>query len=269
MYLILFMFMFPIGFGALFTFIFNTYTNMPLGASIPISILIGIVLFALFVAILFFGYIPIAKRIKPTNKFNKVYIKQYAIFALFVTRIKLKVVGMENLKDFDLNNEKYILTPNHKSLMDVVAIYKMFPGIGFIAKKEVYDMPLIPAYFHAMGVVPIDRNNDRQAAKGILEGIKRVKNKEPMCIFTEGGIKTRETDRMVELKPGAFKLAIKAEANIIPISFKNNHLISKNSPKRKTKVTMYIHKPIRYEDYKDMSTQEIAEMVNKIVNSVL
>lgn len=269
MLLVILMYLFPIGFGALFTYIFEQNTNILLGFEIVISILIGIVLYAIFVAILFFGYIPIAKKISPVNKFNKALIKQYAGFALYVTKVKVKVEGLENIKDFDLKKEKFVVTPNHKSLLDVVAIYKVFPGIGFIAKKEVYDMPIIPAYFKAMGVVPIDRNNDRKAAVGILEGIKKVKRNEPMCIFTEGGIKTRETDKMVELKPGAFKLPLKAEASIIPVSFKNNHLISKNSPKRKTRVTMYIHKPIRYEEYKDMNTQEIAVMVHEIVNSVL
>ena len=52
---------------------YNIFSIGDNGSSLGVSIenvqgILMLVLFALFVAILFFGYIPIAKRIKPTNK---------------------------------------------------------------------------------------------------------------------------------------------------------------------------------------------------------
>lgn len=259
----------PLVSTALFSWIFYENTSLPVWSMPILGLLIGILLCALIIAILFFGYMPIAKRINPRNKFNCWFLKQLAKFVCYILRIKIKVVGKENLDGFDMNNEKYIFTSNHKSLLDPIVLYLLFPGIGFIAKKEVYDMPIIPVYFKALGVIPINRENDRETAKSMIVAIKKVKSGEPMCIYTEGGIKSRETDKMVGVKPGAYKLAYKSEASIIPVSVRNNHLIAKNAPLRKTKLEVIIHKPIKYDDYKEKNTIEIGDEIMEIVNSVL
>ena len=71
---------------------------------------------------------------------------------------------------------------------------------------------------------------------------------------------------MVDLKPGAYKLATKPKADILPISLIGNSLMTKKKIWQRKKVTVIIHKPIKYEEYKDYNTQELGLLVGTIVN---
>ena len=85
-------------------------------------------------------------------------------------------------------------------------------------------------------------------------------------IFPEGGIKTRETEEMIEIKPGAYKLAEWSESAISPVSIIGT---SKNATRKKFRtlhVKVIIHKPITKDDYKDLNTTELGEKVFGIVN---
>lgn len=226
-----------------------------------LAIVLGILATALFYAITFFIYILIARKLKPGNKLNSKILHGYSNLVLHFTNVKLKVYGKENIK----KGETYFFAPNHKSMMDIVTMYNIV-ATGFVAKKEVLNMPLIKNFFKTMGVVTIDRENDREAAKSLIQASKYLKNGINMCVFPEGGIKTRETDEIIDVKAGAFKIAYKAEVPIIPISFINNRLLAENCPKKKTNVYCKIHKPILYSEYKDLTTFELGEMISKIVN---
>ena len=68
-------------------------------------------------------------------------------------------------------------------------------------------------------MLKINRSSDRDAAKSIVEGIKFMKEGNGIILFPEGGIKTREVEQMVSIKPGAYKLATKSEAIICLIFF--------------------------------------------------
>ena len=77
-----------------------------------------------------------------------------------------------------------------------------------------------------LGVVPLDRNNDREGARNILEAIKRVKAGNNYLIFPEGGVKSRETEHMVALRAGAYKLATKESVNIKSVTVQTTMTLS-------------------------------------------
>lgn len=73
----------------------------------------------------------------------------------------------------------------------------------------------------------MDRENPRAALKAIKEGIEIVKSGHPLVIFPEG---TRSVDgKMGTFKPGSFKLAMKADAWIVPVTISGTyHLLKKD-----------------------------------------
>lgn len=80
-----------------------------------------------------------------------------------------------------------------------------------------------------------------------------------MGIFPEG--KRTYGNHPIDFRPGSFKLALKAEADISPIAVYDMHEIYRKG--RILPVTVYLHvlPLIKYEEIKDMDTIAIAQMV--------
>jgi 1-acyl-sn-glycerol-3-phosphate acyltransferase len=62
----------------------------------------------------------------------------------------------------------YILAPNHRSMIDILAlgmaVHTAVPGtqINFMGKQELWDVPVVPKLFTALGGFPIDRSQSLQ-----------------------------------------------------------------------------------------------------------
>lgn len=178
--------------------------------------------------------------------------------------VRLVVEGKENLTP----NHKTLYVANHKSLIDPFLIYiATGRSLTAAAKSDLWKYKILLPLIDAFHVIKINRDNDREAVKSILEGIKYIKGGNGMIIFPEGGIKTRDVDQMVAIKAGAYKLAVKAEADIQPIALIGNKDISKRKFYQPFKKVILRYLPaIHPEDYKDLNTHEIAHKVLNMVN---
>jgi 1-acyl-sn-glycerol-3-phosphate acyltransferase len=124
---------------------------------------------------------------------------------------KLRVEGLENI----VPGRTYVITANHQSLADIIIIYQMKIFFKWVAKEELLKVPLIGALLWVNNHILVARDEMgsikdafRKAADYIAKGV-------PMLFFPEG---TRsDTDEMGEFKNGAFKLAIKMKAPVLPV----------------------------------------------------
>lgn len=175
----------------------------------------------------------------------------------------LVVEGKENL----VAENRVLLVSNHKSQLDVVLLYAAAKKLGTAAgKSSLWKVkPLLPL-INAFEVLKIDRNNDRETAKSIIQGIKLLKKDKPIIIFPEGGIKTREVEQMVSLKAGAYKLATKSDAIIQPAAIIGSSKLAKRKPWQWFKIIVRFLPAIRPEDYAGMTTHEIGYKVIEMVN---
>ena len=225
-----------------------------------LGIIIGIILFV-GVVLLFFS---IAQNTKPTRKFKHFILKNACWLWIKFYHIDLKVIGIENLPNED---EKYTIYANHKSNMDPVLIYSgLNRRISAIGKKSLFEHWFMKMLQKTYGAIAIDRDNDRAAVKSMLVAIKEVKDGLPMIIFPEGGIKSRQTEDMVNLRAGAYKLATKSEAKIVPISIVGSSECSKVKRTKKKIIKLVIHPSITCDEYKDLNTTELGLMVEEIIN---
>lgn len=248
-----------VGFSFLFVFILS----FDLWLEILLSIIISIALSLLIRFVVLVVLANIFYKAKPNSKFIRFYAKATANFLRQMSNVSCKYEGRENLTD-----GPFVLFPNHKSLTDFLCVYVgTNKKMGFVAKKELLNNYYIKRFGKGIDCVFVDRENDRSAAESIIQAIKNVKSGTNMCIFPEG---TRTDGReMLEGRAGAYKIAIKSKAAIIPVSIKNSHVIRFRSPWRRTKVILKYHKPIMYEEYKDMNTQDLEKKVRDIINEEL
>ncbi len=174
-------------------------------------------------------------------------------------RFKYKVIN----KDF-VPNDHVVMFGNHISAFDpVVLCYELrHTAISGLAKESLYKIPFFHRWLRARRVIPMVRNNNRKDAEAMIKAIKQAREGQPMFVFPEG---TRSrTGELIEFRPGAFRLATKSKQTIVIFKFTGMNEHKWYHLKRRT-CTLEFFPPIKYEDYKDLSTQELSDMVRNVI----
>ena len=134
---------------------------------------------------------------------------------------RIKAVGREN----EPEDGAYIICSNHISFADVILIGAVIKRpVRFLAKAELFKIPVLGAFFKAMGAVPIKRGAADVGA--IKTSIKLLSENEIVAVFIQGtrcpGKELAET----ETKSGAAMMAYRAQVPVLPIYIdsKNNKL---------------------------------------------
>lgn len=129
----------------------------------------------------------------------------------FLTGCNLKVKGKENF----LAGERYIVTCNHNSLMDVPVATPFIPGANkTIAKAEMAKIPLF-GLIYKRGSVLVDRKDKKSRQDSFKKMKKVLALGMHMCIYPEG-TRNKTDQPLKEFHDGAFKLAIETSVSIIP-----------------------------------------------------
>lgn len=218
--------------------------------------LIILVIFALL-------FLAIGSKTSPKSKFKVFILKNALWFAFKYNHTKVTSEGVENVP----YNAPFVIYSNHKSMLDPAAIYvEISRVVSAVGKSTLWENKFMKMICDCFGAIPMNRENDREAAKNMIQAIKAVKNGLPMIIFPEGGIKTREVEEMVELKAGAYKLATKANAPIIPTTILGSSEISKKKRRENKHIHIIFHKAITPEEYAGKTTTEIGTYVENLIN---
>ena len=148
------------------------------------------------------------------------FILSFLIAWIFIWfGIRLHVSGKENIPAW---GERVCYVPNHQSIIDIPVLYASGMWCGLVAKKELFKIPILHGLLRSLKCVAIDRSSLRESLKSIIEGSDKIKKGYPMGIFPEG---TRsKTGEIAEMKAGAFKMATRANAKIVPVAMKNTRM---------------------------------------------
>ena len=258
MYYVILFLIFSIGFSSLYTFT----TNM-MGYFIILWVFLGIISGLLLTILYCILFIEIGSKTTPKSKAKVFHLRNALWLAFKFNHVKITSEGLENIPF----GKPYVIYSNHKSMLDPAAIYmELNSVISAIGKKNLFGFWPMNRITACFGALPMDRDNNREAAKNMIAAIKAVKEGMPMIIFPEGGIRTRDVEEMVELKAGAYKLAMKANAPIIPTTIIGSSSISKEKRTKKKNIHIIFHKPIYKEEYEGKTTLEIGTFVENLIN---
>jgi 1-acyl-sn-glycerol-3-phosphate acyltransferase len=124
---------------------------------------------------------------------------------------KLRVEGMENLPSCGA-----VLVANHQSVVDIPMLLSAFPRpVAFLAKRELGEIPLFGKAMAAAGNLFVDRDDPRDAVRMLRVAGARLRDGRLVIVFPEG---TRSGDGSIgEFRPGAFYLAQKSGAPVVPV----------------------------------------------------
>jgi 1-acyl-sn-glycerol-3-phosphate acyltransferase len=124
---------------------------------------------------------------------------------------KLELQGREKVPW----NRPVVLVSNHRSLVDILALYKLRRPFKWTSKAENFRLPFIGMVLTLTRSVKIRRESLRSGSRFISQAEEEIKKGSSILLFPEG---TRsKTNAMRPFKEGAFLLAKRSSVPIIPI----------------------------------------------------
>jgi len=120
---------------------------------------------------------------------------------------------------------------NHSSMFDIWALFATLPGsVRFVAKRELFRIPLLGPAMRAAGHIPIDRTARKSAFAAYDEATRLIQLGISPVVFAEG---TRSpTGELLPFKNAPFGLAIAAQVPIVPLYVHNTFEILPKGARR-------------------------------------
>ncbi|MEO7218108.1 MAG: lysophospholipid acyltransferase family protein [Gemmatimonadaceae bacterium] len=135
----------------------------------------------------------------------------WARSTLWAAGVKVRAHGLEKLAP----GGTYTFICNHLSLFDILALVGLLPRHNFVAKAELFKIPVFGPGMRVLGTVPLERENQKAAFGSYDIAAARIRGGSSVVVFPEG---TRGSEYAIRrFKKGPFVLAIKAQAPVVPV----------------------------------------------------
>jgi 1-acyl-sn-glycerol-3-phosphate acyltransferase len=120
-------------------------------------------------------------------------------------------------KEKILPGTSYIITPNHQSHTDILALITMLPvRFRWVIKKELLKIPLFGWALGRTGAISLDRSNREESVLKLREGTSTLQGGWSVLIYPEG---TRTSDGLIhDFKKGPFMMAVQSGIPILPVT---------------------------------------------------
>ena len=191
----------------------------------------------------------------------------WARLMLALNRVKVTVIGSELLPDGPV-----IFMSNHQSNFDILSLLAAMPRrFYWIAKKELFEIPVFGHSMRRGGYIPLDRSDGRKALQSMENAAAIIRQGSSVVMFPEG---TRTRDgQLLPFKRGGFVLARKAGVPVIPVTINGSGRINPAN-----QISLYggdisitLHPPVAFPSDLRRSEAEswMMEHVRKQIDSVL
>jgi 1-acyl-sn-glycerol-3-phosphate acyltransferase len=201
---------------------------------------------------------------KTSPKIERV-IRGWSRVWLMTSGTRLEVEGQENIDP----NRSYVVVANHLSALDIMACVLAVPlPIRFLAKKELFRIPVLAQGMRTVGIIEVDRE-----ARGAIHAEVNRQSKElialgrSLIIYAEG---TRPRNGVMKpFKKGAFTMAIATQLPVLPLSLHGSyeawppgrHLI------RGGLIRVVLDKAIETEGLSHSDTGDLRDQVREVISS--
>lgn len=141
------------------------------------------------------------------------WIRKILAIPLSKTLIRGEFYGLENIP----TDKGFVLCCNHISLTDpVLLIAPINNQIYFMAKKEVFKIPVLAPIIKRMGAISVDRQSNDKTA--VTRSIEVVNKGNILGIFPEGTRNKEPGTPPQKAKAGAAFIALETKADILPVA---------------------------------------------------
>lgn len=162
---------------------------------------------------IFGGAVLIAALLRVKDRVGSVYDWSPRLWGkthLFVAGVRVVEHGLEHK-----GGAQHIFVANHLGNFDVFALAAKLRWMKFVAKAELFKVPILGPAMLAAGMIPIERANRKAAFTSYSVATRRIAAGASVAVYPEG---TRGADYPLRpFKKGPFVLAIQSQAPVVPV----------------------------------------------------
>lgn len=178
--------------------------------------------------------------------------------------IKVEAFGLENIPQQD----GIYLCANHQEKFDPLAIWYTYPRkMGVILDDKATHRPFISELCKIIKAQKLHRRDVRSTIQSINSITADLKSGTNYMIFPEGGYELEEKV-LGEFKSGSFKSPMRAHCPILPVCIIDSYCIFDKGYKSTKPIQVHYLKPIMPEEFENLTTHELAELVKSRIKEV-
>lgn len=194
-------------------------------------------------ATIVFGMVSLIISLFETSGRRQIAVaRAWARCLLRVSGVKVNVEGLEKIRP----DGSYVFVSNHLSYMDTPVVLANIPvQFRFLAKRGLFQIPLLGTHLARAGHIPVPRGDARAAVKTMTTAAQAIRERSiSLLIFPEGG--RSQTGELGSFKEGAAYIAIRAGVPLVPITLRGTRKVLPygSGHVRSGSVTMRIGEPI-------------------------
>ncbi len=196
----------------------------------------------------------------------------------------VRITGMNSLVDANADNNNVdknkhdarinpphprVYAVTHASALDIPILYVYLPfQFRIVFKSELLAYPFVGWHLKRSGQVCINQQTPAASIGAVKSALRSLRSGMPLVIFPEGG-RTRD-GQLQPFLPGAFFLAIKAQADIVPIALVGTFdLLPMNTYHIKCQpLEMRVGKPISTAGLTVRDTGEVSAKVKSAIEAL-
>jgi len=188
-------------------------------------------------------------------------VRNWSQSMLNVAGVKVVVSGLENIPSVPA-----VFISNHQGNFDIpILLANLDKPKGFVAKIELKKMPFISTWMRHLNCIFIDRKDARQSLTALSNSSEILEGGHSIIIFPEGTRSKGES--LGEFKSGAFKMAFKTGAPLVPVSIDGSYKIMEQHGIwiRPGTVKLRILPPIQTEGMPKEKARAIGEEIKSMI----
>ncbi len=207
-------------------------------------------------------YLQKRGRLTERDKFANSFSMMLARGLFYLTGSTVEVMGIENIPE----DCPVLFVSNHQSHMDSAIIHGFIKTPkGFIADKEVKNIPILRAWMKHIKCIFIDRDEKRNNIRSMEDSLRILQEGHSMVIYPEWKLVDRELPG--SFKKGFVKLAVKAEVPIVPVTMVNSFRVMsrKGTQIRSVSVKCIISQPVYIAASEQNDENRLANKIKNII----
>ena len=180
---------------------------------------------------------------------------KYSFWGLFGSVWRMRAYGTQNVP----RTGPVIIACNHVSYFDPPVLGTASPRrISYMAKEELFHIPVLGSLIHAVGAYPVDRKGS--AASAVKRSVEVLRHGGVIGIFPEGG---RNLTGSAEARGGVALLASLGKAPVVPA-----RLVGTDGAKRLQQFRVYFGSPLRLPLDRKASREEMANFTEEVMRAI-
>jgi 1-acyl-sn-glycerol-3-phosphate acyltransferase len=168
-------------------------------------------------------FIIIYGAFRPAGPAHDKVLRLWSSLYLRIPPVQVGLSGIDSIEP----DQRYVIVSNHLSMFDIPLLIRYLPVNGrFLAKTELFKIPLFGQGMRTVGIIEIDRSRGGSSRQAIIEGVRLAGERgNSLVVFPEG---TRGTEsELLPFHRGAFRIAIDTGLPVLPVIIEGTNRISK------------------------------------------